>query len=165
MERFLHKQMKLDQYTQPGWEDSADGLFQRDKEYSTSELTVPAGIQLQTKYDTPSPPLNTSGELKGRLDIVPGILRRPQGTSKPGSRHIRLGSVKPVPKLSIPSREPAAEPDSAMLLKAKPVEPISFYPCIEPPANHYIDIAFRRRDGDGSCVCGSIDMQTEHVDI
>jgi len=65
-----------------------------------------------------------------RLDIVPGISQRPQGTSRPGSGHIRLGSVKPRSKLSIPSGEPTAEPDLSKLLKAKLVELVSFYPYI-----------------------------------
>jgi len=64
------------------------------------------------------------------LDIVPRISQRPQGTSRPGSSHIRLGSVKPQSKLSIPSGEPAAEPNTSTLLKMKSVEPVSFYPCI-----------------------------------
>jgi len=51
--------------------------------------------------------------------------------------------VKLQPKSSIPSGEPAAEPDSSPLLKAKPVEPVSVYPCIRPPADYHIDIAFR----------------------
>jgi len=70
------------------------------------------------------------------VDIVPAISQMLQGTSRPGSSHIRLGSVKPQSKSSIPSGEPAAEPNSSTLLKAKPVEPersvepVSFYPCI-----------------------------------
>jgi hypothetical protein len=47
-----------------------------------------------------------------------------------GSSYTRLGSVKPQSKSSIPTGDSAAEPDSSMLLKAKPVEPVSFYPCI-----------------------------------
>jgi len=68
--------------------------------------------------------------------IVPGISQRPQGTSPPRTSHIRLGSMKLQSKWSIASGEPVAEPDSSMLLKAKPVEPVSsvepvsFYPHI-----------------------------------
>jgi len=64
------------------------------------------------------------------LDIVPRISQRPQGTSPLGSSHIRLGLVKPQSKSSRPSGEPAPEPDSSTLLKAKAVEPASFYPSI-----------------------------------
>jgi hypothetical protein len=122
--------MKLDELTQPGWEDAADSFRERDKMYGTTQLKVPAVVQPQTMDDAPAPPPATFGELMGSLDIVAGISQRPQGTSRPGSSHIRLGSVKPLSQSSIPSGEPAAEPDSSMLLKAKPVEPISFYPCI-----------------------------------
>jgi len=45
MERFRQKQMKCDKLTQPGWEDAADYLRERNKKYGTSELRVPAGVQ------------------------------------------------------------------------------------------------------------------------
>ena len=122
--------MKLDELTQPGWEDAADYFSERDKKYGTSELSVPAVVQPQTNDDAPASSPTTFGEVMESLDIFPGISQRPQGTSRPASSHIRLGSVKPQSKSSIPSGEPAAEPDSSTLLKAKPVEPVSFYPCI-----------------------------------
>jgi len=65
-----------------------------------------------------------------RLDIVPGISQMPQGTSRPGSSHIRLGSVKSQSNTTISGLEPDAEADMLPLLKAKPVEPVSFYPCL-----------------------------------
>jgi len=162
MERFRQKQMKFDELTQPGWEDAADHFREWDEQYSTSKLRVPAVIQLQTNDDTPPHPPTTFAELIESLDIVPGIL---EGISAAGSSHIRLGSVKPQSKSSIPSSEPPAEPDSSPLLKAKPVEPVSFYPCIWPPANYHIGIGFRRTDDDGSCVCRRIDMQTVIFDV
>jgi len=122
--------MKLDELTQPGWEDAADYFHERDKQYGTTELRVPAVVQPQTNDDAPAPPPATFGELMESLNIVPGISQRPQGTSWLGSSNIRLGSVKLQSKSSIPSGEPAAEPDSSTLLKAKPGEPVSFYPCI-----------------------------------
>jgi len=130
MERFCQKQMKLDELTQPGWEDAADYFRERDKKSGTTKLRVPAVVQPQTIDDAQEPPPATFGVLMESHDIVPGISQRPQGTSRPGSSDIRLGSVKPQSKSSIPSGEPAAEPDSSMLLKAKPVKPVSFYPCI-----------------------------------
>jgi len=136
MERFRQKQMKLDELTQPGWEDAANFFCERDKKYGTFELRVPAVVQPQTNDDAPAPPSTTFGEFMESVDIVRGMSQRPQGTSWPESSHIRLGSGKPQSKLSIPSGEPAAEPDSLTLLKAKPVEPVSsvesvsFYPCI-----------------------------------
>ena len=98
------------------------------------ELRVPAVVQPQTNYDAPSPPPTTFGELMESLNILHGISQRLQGTSRPGSSHVRLGLVKPQSKSSIPSGEPAAEPDSSTLLKATPVElvssvePVIFYP-------------------------------------
>jgi len=136
MERFRQKQMKLDELTHPGWEDAADYFREQDMKYGTFALRVPAIIQLQTNDDVPASPPTTFGDHMVSLDIVPGILQRPQGTSRPGSSHIRLGSVKLQSKSSIPSGEPAAEPESSTLPKAKPVEPVcsvepvSFYPCI-----------------------------------
>jgi len=162
MERIRQKQMKFIELTQPGWEDATDYFRDRDKKYGTSELRVPAVVHQRTNNDAlPHPPATFAG-LMERLDIVPGIS---EGTSRPGSSHIRLGSVKPQSKSSIPSGEPAAEPDSSPLLNAKPVEPVSFYPSMWPPANYDIVIGFRRRDGDGSCVCGRLDMQIISLDV
>jgi len=122
--------MKLDEMPQPGWEDAADYFRQRDKKYGTAELRVPVVVQPQTDDDASAPPPTTFGELMGRLDIVPGISQMAQGTSRPGGSHIRLGSVKPQLITTISGPEPAGEPVKSPLLKAKPVEPVRFYPCI-----------------------------------
>ena len=37
MERFRQKKMKLDELTQPGWEEAADYFCTRDKQYGTSK--------------------------------------------------------------------------------------------------------------------------------
>jgi hypothetical protein len=81
IERFRQKQMKLDELTQPGGEDAADYFRDRDMKYCTSELRVPAAVQPRMNADTPAPQPTTFGELIESLDIVPGILQRPQGTS------------------------------------------------------------------------------------
>jgi len=81
MERFLQKQMKLDELTQPGWEDAADYFRERDEKYVTFEFRVPAVVQSQTNDDAPAPPPTTFREHIESLDIVPGILQRPPGTS------------------------------------------------------------------------------------
>jgi hypothetical protein len=47
MESFRQKQMKVDELTQPGWEDAAEYFLERDKKYGTSELRVPAVVQHQ----------------------------------------------------------------------------------------------------------------------
>jgi hypothetical protein len=95
MESFRQKQIKHDELTQPGWEDTADYFCERDKKYATAKLTVPVVVQPQTDDDALAPPPTTFGELMERLDIVPRMSRMPQGTSRPGSGHMRLGSVKP----------------------------------------------------------------------
>jgi hypothetical protein len=99
------------------------------------------------------------------LDIIPRISQKPQGTSRPGISHIGLGSVQQRSTWSIPSGVPAAEPDSSMLLKAVPVEPVIFNPCIYPPANYHIDIRFLQRDGGGSTICRRIQVQTVMFNI
>jgi hypothetical protein len=81
MESFRQKQMKLDELTQPGWDDAANYFRERDKKYSISELRVPAVVQPLTNDDAPAPPPSTFGELMESLDIVPRIAQRPQGTS------------------------------------------------------------------------------------
>jgi hypothetical protein len=130
MKSFRQKQMKLDELTQLGWEDAADYFRERNKKYGTAKLRVPVVVQPQTDDDASAPPPTPFGELMERLDIAPGISQMPQGISQPGSSHIRLGSVKPQSNMSISGLEPAAEPDTSRLLKAKPAERVSFYHCI-----------------------------------
>jgi len=130
MESFWQMQMKLDELSQPGWEEAADYFHERDMKYGTAELRVPVVVQPQTDHDAWAPPPTTFGELMERLDIVPGISQMPQGTSRLGSSHIRLSSVKLRSNTTISGLEPATEPDTLPLLKAKPVEPLSFYPCL-----------------------------------
>jgi len=130
MERFPQKQMKLDLLTRMEWEDAADYFRVRDKKYGTSKLRVLAVVQPETADRTTAPEPTTFGERMESLDIVHGISLIPQGTSRPESSHSRLGSVKPQPRTSISGLEPAAERDTSPVLKAKPIEPVSFYPCI-----------------------------------
>jgi hypothetical protein len=71
MKRFRQKQMKLDEFTQPGWEDAAYCFRGQEKKYGTSELSVLAVVQLQTNEDSAAPPPTTFGEHMESLDIVP----------------------------------------------------------------------------------------------
>jgi hypothetical protein len=134
--------MKLDKLSQLQWEDAANYFRERDEMYGTSELRDTTVVQPPSNDDASPPPPTTFRELMGSLDSVPGVSQRLQGTSRPGGSRIGQGLVKPQSKLSIPSVEPAAEPDFSTLLNAKPVEPIPFDPCIWPPANYHIDIGF-----------------------
>jgi len=129
LERFLQKQMRVDKLTQPGLEDAANYLSERDKKYGTSPLRVPAVVQQHADNDPATPVPSMIGELLECLDIVPGLLHMTQGTSRPGSRHIRLGSVKMQSNTTISGFEPAAQLDTLPLLRVKPVEPVHFYPC------------------------------------
>jgi len=45
IERFRQNLVKLDEFTHPGWGDTADYFHQRDKKYAISELRVPAAIK------------------------------------------------------------------------------------------------------------------------
>jgi len=81
MEKFWQKQMKLDELTQPEWEDGANYFRERDKKWGTFELRVPAVVRQQTNDESPAPPPTTFGELMESVVIVPGISQRPQGTS------------------------------------------------------------------------------------
>jgi len=91
---------------------------------------VPAVVQPQTDDDAAAPAPTTYRELMECLEIVSGMSQMPQGTSRPGSSHIRLCSMKPQSDTSISGYEPADERDTSPLLKAKPDQPVSFYPCI-----------------------------------
>ena len=102
----------LDEVTQPGREDAADYLRNCYKKYGNYELCVLAVIQPQMDEDEAAPALKKFGELMLCLDIVPGIPEMPQGTSRPESSHMRLGSGKLQWNMSIPCLAPATEPDS-----------------------------------------------------
>jgi hypothetical protein len=128
MEIFRQKQMKLDELIQPGWEAAADFFRERDKKYGTAELRVPVVVQPQTNDDASAPQRKTFGDYMERLDIVPGIVQMPQGTSRPASSHIRLSSVKPQSNTSLSGLEQAVKSNTSPLLKANPVEPVSFTP-------------------------------------
>jgi len=98
--------------------------------YGTAELRVLVLVQLETDDDASAPPPTTYGDHMDRLGIATGISQMPQGTSRPGSSHIRLGLVKLLANTSRSGLEPVSEPDMSHGLKAKPVEPVSLYPRI-----------------------------------
>jgi len=130
MERLRQKQTKLDKLTQPGWWDTANDYNERHMIYRTTESKVSAVIQPQTDNVTAAPAPTSFGELIDTLVIIPGIWQMPQGTSRAGSSHMRVDSGKPQSKKCIVCVWPEAKPDSSPIQKAKPVEPVSFYPSI-----------------------------------
>ena len=94
VERFQQKEVNIARLSQPGWEDAADYICERDKKYDTSGLMVAAVVHTETDEDAAAPSPITFGEDLDCLEIVPGILQMPHGTSGPGSGQIRLGSMK-----------------------------------------------------------------------
>jgi len=81
MECFRQKLMKLEELTKPGWGDAADYFCERDKEYGTTEWTVPAVLQLQTAHDSASSAPPTFGEPMETLDSATGELQMLHVTS------------------------------------------------------------------------------------
>jgi len=97
-----------------------------------TELKVSAVVKSPTDQVAAAPPLTTFGELIECLDIVSGISRMPEDTSRPGSGHMRLHSTKPQSTKRITPPRPCAESDLPQIKYAMPVEPVRFYYCILP---------------------------------
>jgi len=110
--------------------DAADYFHVRDKIHDTTKLKGLAVMESQMNEVAVTPTPTTFGELMEYLDIDPGIPQMPQGTSWPGSSHIRLGSGKPQSNKPIASLQLNTEPYSSQMKNLKAVEPVSFYGCI-----------------------------------
>jgi len=91
----------------------------------------PAVIQLLTDDDTTTLAPTSFGELMVTFNIIAIKCLMPQGTSRPGSGHMRLGFSKPHLHKYIVFFMSKKAPDSSLIRKVKPVELIRFYPCIE----------------------------------
>jgi len=70
MESFRHKQMRLDELTQPGWGDAANYFHERDMRYGTAELKVPAVVKPQIEPTAATPSPMTVGEHMQTPEIV-----------------------------------------------------------------------------------------------
>jgi len=130
MESFRQKQMRLNDLTQPGWRDAASYFRERDMQYGTTELKVPAVVKPQTEMTAATPSPTTFGQLMQVLDIVPLQSQMLQVRSPQGSSQIRLGSEKPQADNHILSLMPNVLPDSSQRQIATPVQPVSIYPSI-----------------------------------
>jgi len=130
MESFRLKQMRFDELTQPGWEDAADYFRERDMKYGTAELKVPAVFKPHRDTTAAAPSPTTFGEHMQPPDIVHRQELMQAVTCRPGSSQMRLGSEKPQSHKFMPVLLPDAEPEVAPIQDAKPVELISFYPCM-----------------------------------
>jgi len=95
-----------------------------------SELKVPAGGKPQTDSTAARPSPTTFGELMQAVDMVPEQSQMPQVTSRQGSSLMRVGSENHEAENHIVPPMPAAVPDSSLIVIPKPVQPVSFYPCI-----------------------------------
>jgi len=129
MESFRQKQMTLDRLTQLGLGDAANYFGEKDVKYGTAELKVPAVVnpQMDTTGATPSPP--RFGEHMQTLDIFRRQSQMAPVTSPPGCTQWRLGSQKPQSHIFIPVCLSEVVPNSIQIQDAKPIKPISFYPC------------------------------------
>jgi hypothetical protein len=133
LESFSQKQLRLEELTQPGWGYAADYFRDRDMKYGTTELQVPAVGKPQADSTAATSSPTTFGELMQALDIVPGQSHMPQVTSRQGTSQMRLSSEIPQADNPILLPIPAAVPDSSPIEIAKPVQPVSFYRCIQRP--------------------------------
>jgi len=130
MESFRQKQMRLDQLRQPGWGDAADYFCERDMKYGTTELKVPAVGMPQTDSTAATPSPTTFEELMQALVILPRQSQLLQVTSRQGCSQMKLGSETPLADNHIVLLMPAMVADLSQIEIVKPVQPVSFHPCI-----------------------------------
>jgi len=133
MESSGQKQMRVDKPTQPGWGDAADFFRERDMKYGLAELIVPAVVKPQTNKTAAISLPTTFGESMQTLDIVRGQSQMPQGTSRPRSSQMRLGSERLQSHTDIAFFLPDTVAHSSPIEIAKAVEPITFHPHILRP--------------------------------
>jgi len=133
MESFRQKQMRLDNLTEQGWGDAANYFRERDMKYGTAKLKVPAVVKPQIDTTAATPFLTTLGEHIKTIDIVRGQLEMLAVTSQPQSSQMWLGSEKPWSHKFILVLSPDLVTNSMPIQNAKPVEPVSCYPCMKHP--------------------------------
>jgi hypothetical protein len=95
MQSIWQKHMKLNELTQPRWEDPANYFRKTDMNYGMTEVKVPADVKPHTDTAAATPSPTTFGELMQVLDIILGQSKMQQVTSRQGSSKTRLGSEKP----------------------------------------------------------------------
>jgi len=133
LESFRQQQMKLEELTQTGWGDAANYFRERDMKYGTTDLRVPAVVEPQIDMTAATPSPTTFGEGMQTLDIIRGQLPMTAVTSRPESSEMRLDLEKQQSHKFILVISPNAMTDSMPIQDAKPVEPVSFYPCMKHP--------------------------------
>jgi hypothetical protein len=70
MESFWPKRMRLDELTQPGWEDAANSFGERDMKNGIAKLKVPVVVKPQMDMTAAKPSKITVGGHKGMPDII-----------------------------------------------------------------------------------------------
>jgi len=129
MERLRQKQMRFDEFMQPGQGDTADYFHERDKKHGTTELKFPAVVQPKPADNAASSVPTTFGVPMETLNSVLGKLQMPQVASRQGSTHMRLASPKLQTHEHIPSLPPAPMPNWSPTQQSTHDEPVSFNPC------------------------------------
>jgi len=122
MESVQQKPMRHDEFTQRGWQDTADFISDRNMWYVTAELMVPVVVEPQTHTTAATPSRTSFRELLQTLDIVPRQSRSPNGSSRPGRSQIRMGSERPLSYQQIASNRPDVAPNTLPDMKSTPVE-------------------------------------------
>jgi hypothetical protein len=122
--------VSLDDQSQPGHGDAADYCHERDRKYGKTELKLLAVGKPQTDSTAATPSLTTFRELMQLRDIVPGQSQMPQVTTRQGSSQQRQWLETPQADNHIVQPIPAEVPDLSEIWIAKPVQPVSFNPCI-----------------------------------
>ena len=95
--------------------------------YGMAQLRVPAIVNPQTDTTAATPSATTFGHHMQTHDIVTGISQMPQGTSRPGSSQIRLGSEKMHSYKHIASLLPDAARNTSRNKNSELAEPVTIY--------------------------------------
>ena len=81
MSRYRPQQLKIEEFTHPGWGDAADYFRERDKKSGTTQWKAPAVVQPQMADDAALSLPTTLSEPLATLHSVPGKSQMPQVTS------------------------------------------------------------------------------------
>ena len=91
---------------------------------------VPVVVKPQIDTTAATTPPKTFVDRMPPIDIPRGQCQMPAVTSPPGNSQMGLGSEERQLHKVFPVLSLDWAPDPTQILNAKPVEPISFYPCI-----------------------------------
>jgi len=129
----LQNQINPDKLTHLELGDAANSILERDKKYGTTEFKVLAVLNPQRNKVLAAPAPTTFGELIESRDILPKQMQIMQGSSPQGSSLMRISLGAPKTNKCRLSRLPNKMLNFSLSKKTKPVERVSFYPCILPP--------------------------------